>query len=71
MDANEIAYWNQRYDEEAASKYACQAIYRYENRRTPPKFLQVVVSDRDGILPWQRGDHAAFMRSYQPLLWQK
>jgi len=56
---------------EQAEGYALQALYRYEDCPVPPKFIQMVVPDREGKLPWDEGYDAAHMGKFQPLLWER
>lgn len=54
----------------AASDYCCQAVYWYEEQGKVPQFLQLVLPDPAGLLPWQVGYDAAKMRS-QRHLWME
>jgi hypothetical protein len=55
-----------------ASGHALQAIYRYEGTELESKlrFIQFVIPDKVGVLPWQEGYDAAYMDKYQPRLWE-
>jgi hypothetical protein len=55
-----------------ASGHALQAIYRYEDTDLASKlrFIQFVIPDKIGFMPWQEGYDAAYMNKYQPRLWE-
>ena len=54
---------------DVATRYACQAGYRYEARQVKPRYLQVVLPDRSGKMPWDAGFDAKHMNKFQPQLW--
>lgn len=55
---------------EAVKQYACQALFFYEDKIKQPRFLQVVIPDRAGKLPWKRGFDSQYMDQRQPQLWK-
>lgn len=52
---------------EAAVEFCCQALYFYEDTGKHPTFLQLVMPDADGRLPWQDGYDAELMRRQRQL----
>lgn len=54
--------------EEKAKDFCCQALFYYEDQGITPTFLQLVIPDRRGILPWEDGYDAEYM-SCQRHLW--
>ena len=54
---------------DVATRYACQAGYRYESLRVQPRYLQVVLPDRAGKMPWDAGFDGEHMNKFQPQLW--
>lgn len=52
----------------AAEKFCCQALFYYEDKAQTPTFLQLVMPDKAGHLPWQPGYDADLMK-YQRHLW--
>jgi hypothetical protein len=53
---------------EAADEFCCQALYFYEDTGKTPAFLQLILPDKKGLLPWQAGYDSELMR-YQRQLW--
>lgn len=54
--------------ESAAQEFCCQALFYYEDQGKTPTFLQMVIADQHGVLPWQDGYDAEYMK-YQRHLW--
>lgn len=54
--------------QDAAAKFCCQAQAWYDGSGKTPTFLQMVVPDPAGKLPWQAGYNAEKMR-FQRHLW--
>ena len=55
---------------EMAAPFTRQLRYFYRNRRTPPEVIQLIISDQNGVLPWQPGFNEA-IRMHQPELWER
>jgi hypothetical protein len=53
---------------EAAEKFCRQALYFYEDKPKTPTFVQLVMPDKAGRLPWQPGYDAQLMK-VQRHLW--
>lgn len=51
---------------ENAREHCCQGVYWYE----PVEYLQMVMPDKEGKLPWQKGYDADLMRC-QKELWER
>lgn len=54
--------------EEKAKDFCCQALFYYEDKGITPTFLQMVIPDKVGRLPWQDGYDRVYMR-FQRHLW--
>lgn len=54
--------------DEAAVEFCCQALFFYEDTGKHPAFLQLVMPDKEGLLPWQEGYDAKLMH-VQRQLW--
>ena len=52
---------------EAAAEFGCQAFFWYEDQGKTPTFLQLVLPDSDGRLPWEAGYNAHQMRCQRHL----
>lgn len=52
---------------EAAVEFCCQALYFYEDSGKHPTFLQLVMPDKEGLLPWQAGYDSELMRCQRQL----
>lgn len=52
----------------AAEEFCCQALFYYEDKPLTPTFLQLVMPDKEGHLPWQPGYNAELMK-VQRHLW--
>lgn len=52
-----------------ASHYAFQCLYWYAGKKVQPEFMQMVMSDRSGNLPWSEDYDIAYMGPKQPELW--
>lgn len=52
----------------AVEEFCCQALFYYEDKPLTPTFLQLVMPDKEGHLPWQPGYNAELMK-YQRHLW--
>jgi len=55
---------------EQGRNYVVQAIHYYEGTAKTPRFLQLVIPDREGRMPGQSNYDEAYMGRYQPLLWE-
>jgi hypothetical protein len=53
--------------ESAAKDFCCQALFHYEDSDKTPTFLQMVIPDNHGLLPWDEGYGYAFMRAQRHL----
>lgn len=54
-----------------AREFACQAVYRYGcDLNDKLRFLQMVVPDRSGKMPWEDGYDSTYMDQFQPRLWE-
>jgi hypothetical protein len=51
----------------AANDFCCQALFHYEGSAKTPTFLQMVIPDNNGLLPWQEGYDHEFMRAQRHL----
>lgn len=54
--------------EENAGQFAIQCEAYYRNRGRKPKYMQAVMSDKNGLLPWQAGFDHVYMDRRQPVL---
>lgn len=52
---------------ESAREFCCQAVYWYEGEEKKPTFIQMVLPDREGLFPWQKGYDAELMRCQRHL----
>jgi hypothetical protein len=51
----------------AANDFCCQALFYYEDSGKTPAFLQMVIPDNNGLLPWDKGYDHEFMRAQRHL----
>ena len=51
----------------AAREFACQALFRYEGTDKVPTFLQMVMPDKAGLMPWEAGFDKYAMRGQRHL----
>lgn len=54
--------------DDKAKDFCCQALFYYEEKGLTPTFLQLVIPDQKGILPWDAGYDAEYMK-FQRHLW--
>lgn len=52
----------------AVENYAAQAFFYYENTSIVPTFMQMVITDKVGLFPWD-AKYDPSMRTRQPELW--
>lgn len=53
--------------EENAKDFCCQALFYYEDKGLTPTFLQMVIPDQHGVLPWDTGYDAEYMKCQRHL----
>jgi len=51
----------------AANDFCCQALFHYERSKKTPTFLQMVIPDNNGRLPWDKGYDHKFMAAQRHL----
>lgn len=51
----------------AAREFACQAVFHYEGKDKAPSFLQMVIPDKAGLMPWEDGYDQRAMRCQRHL----
>ena len=53
-----------------AEEFAFQAVYYYDEKPVKPHFMQMVISDKTGKLPWEPDYDLDYMAKPQPHLWE-
>lgn len=56
--------------QDGIEEFCCQALYYYEDSGKTPTFLQLVIPDRKGVMPWEDGYDAKGMK-VQRRLWRE
>lgn len=53
--------------ESVAQEFCCQTVFYYEEQGKTPTFLQVVIADQHGKLPWENGYDGEYMKCQRHL----
>ena len=55
---------------ENVREFCCQGVFWYEEQSKPVEYLQLVLPDKDGKMPWNKGYDSYLMRC-QKHLWER